>query len=98
MGTFAKGDDCVFQLTHQGGERRHEIQRRSPRFSASAVARSLSLGRFPDLTPDHASAFALMRKKGMPPASGVGIGTPILVIRNTQILNELIRTTSLQMG
>jgi hypothetical protein len=43
VGTFAKGDDCVFQLTHQGWERRHEFQRRLPRFSASAIARSLSL-------------------------------------------------------
>ena len=43
VGTFAKGDDCVFQLTHQGWEHRHEFQRRLPRFSASAIARSLSL-------------------------------------------------------
>ena len=27
VGTFIKGDDCVFQLTHQGWERRHEFQR-----------------------------------------------------------------------
>lgn len=43
VGTFIKGDDCVFQLTHQGWERRHEFQRPLPRFSASAIARSLSL-------------------------------------------------------
>jgi hypothetical protein len=43
VGTFAKGDDCVFQLTHQGWERRHEFQRLLPRFSASAIARSLFL-------------------------------------------------------
>jgi hypothetical protein len=43
VGTFTKGDDCVFQLTHQGWERRHESLRRLPRFSASAIARSLSL-------------------------------------------------------
>ena len=42
VGTFTKGDDCVFQLTHQGWERRHEFQRPLPRFSASAIARSLS--------------------------------------------------------
>ena len=42
VGTFIKGDDCVFQLTHQGWERRHEFQRPLPRFSASAIARSLS--------------------------------------------------------
>ncbi len=34
VGTFTKGDDCVFQLTHQGWERRHEFQRRLPRFSS----------------------------------------------------------------
>ena len=38
-GTFIRGDDCVFQFTHQGWERRHEFQRPSPRFSASAIAR-----------------------------------------------------------
>jgi hypothetical protein len=43
VGTFIKGDDCVFQLTHQGWKRRHEFQRPLPRFSASAMARSLSL-------------------------------------------------------
>jgi hypothetical protein len=43
VGTFTKGDDCVFQITWQGWERRHEFQRRLPRFSASAIARSLSL-------------------------------------------------------
>ena len=43
VGTFIKGDDCVFQLTHQGWERRHEFQRPLPRFSASAIARSLTL-------------------------------------------------------
>jgi hypothetical protein len=43
VGTFIKGDDCVFQLTHQGWERRHEFQRPWRRFSASAIARSLSL-------------------------------------------------------
>jgi hypothetical protein len=43
VGTFIKGDDCVFQLTHQGWERRHEFQRPLPRFSASAIVRSLSL-------------------------------------------------------
>jgi len=42
VGTFAKGDDCVFRITHQGWERRHEFQRPLPRFSASAIARSLS--------------------------------------------------------
>jgi hypothetical protein len=43
VGTFIKGDDCVFQLTHQGWERRNEFQRAFPRFSASAIARSLCL-------------------------------------------------------
>jgi hypothetical protein len=43
VGTFIKGDDCVFQLTHQGWERRHEFRRPTPRGSASAIARSLSL-------------------------------------------------------
>jgi hypothetical protein len=43
VGTFTKRDDCVFQLTHQGWERRHEFQRPLRRFSASAIARSLSL-------------------------------------------------------
>ena len=43
VGTFTKGDDCVFQLTHQGWERRHEFHGRVPRFSASAIARSHSL-------------------------------------------------------
>jgi hypothetical protein len=43
VGTFIKGDDCVFQLTHQGSERSHKLLRPSPRFSASAIARSLSL-------------------------------------------------------
>ena len=43
VGTFTKGDDCVFQLTHQGWERRHEFQRPLPRFSISAIARSLTL-------------------------------------------------------
>jgi hypothetical protein len=43
VGTFIKGDDCVFQLTHQGWERRHDFQRLLPRLSASAIARSLSL-------------------------------------------------------
>ena len=43
VGTFIKGDDCVFQLTHQGWERRHEFLRPSPRFSASAIARNLCL-------------------------------------------------------
>jgi hypothetical protein len=37
VGTFIKGDDRVFQLTHQGWERRHEFLRRLPRFSASAI-------------------------------------------------------------
>jgi hypothetical protein len=39
VGTFIQGDDCVFQLTHQGWERRHEFQRPLPRFSASAMRR-----------------------------------------------------------
>jgi len=43
VGTFIMGDDCVFQLTHQGWERRHEFQRPLQRFSVSAIARSLSL-------------------------------------------------------
>ena len=43
VGTFIKGDDCVFQLTQQGWECRHEFQRLLLRFSASAIARSLSL-------------------------------------------------------
>jgi hypothetical protein len=43
VGTFIKGDDCVFQLTHQGRQRGHEFLRRLPRFFASAIARSLSL-------------------------------------------------------
>ncbi len=43
VGTFIKGDDCVFQLTHQGWERGQEFQRPLRRFSASAIARSLSL-------------------------------------------------------
>lgn len=43
VGTFTKGDDCVFQLTHQGWERRHEFQRPLRRFSASAIVRGLSL-------------------------------------------------------
>jgi hypothetical protein len=43
VGTFIKGDDCVFQLTHQGSERSHEFLHPSPRISASAIARSLSL-------------------------------------------------------
>jgi len=42
VGTFIKGDNCVFQLTHQGWERRHEFQRPLPSFSASAIAWSLS--------------------------------------------------------
>jgi hypothetical protein len=41
VGTFIKGDECVFELTRQGWERRHEFQRPLPRFSASAIARSL---------------------------------------------------------
>lgn len=43
VGTFTKGDDCVFRFTRQGWERRHEFQRPLPRLSASAIARSLSL-------------------------------------------------------
>ena len=43
VGTFIKGDDCVFQLTHQGWERRQEFQRPIHRFSASAIVRSLAL-------------------------------------------------------
>ncbi len=43
VGTFTKGDDCVFRFTCQGWERRHEFQRPLPRRSASAIARSLSL-------------------------------------------------------
>jgi hypothetical protein len=43
VGTFIRGDDCAFELTHQGWERRHEFQRPLPRFSASAIARSLCL-------------------------------------------------------
>jgi hypothetical protein len=39
VGTFIKGDDCVFQFTHQGWERRHAFERPLPRFSASAIAR-----------------------------------------------------------
>jgi hypothetical protein len=42
VGTFTKGDDCVFQLTRQGWERREEFQRPLRRLSASAVSRSLS--------------------------------------------------------
>lgn len=42
VGTFTKGDDCVFQFTRQGWERRHEFQRPFSRLSASAIARSLS--------------------------------------------------------
>jgi len=41
VGTFTKGDDCVFQFTHRGWERRNEFQRPLPRFSASAISRSL---------------------------------------------------------
>jgi hypothetical protein len=41
VGTFIKGDDCVLQLTHQGWERRQELLRPLPRFSASAISRSL---------------------------------------------------------
>jgi hypothetical protein len=43
VGTFIKGNDCVFQFTSQGWERRHEWLRPWPRFSASAIARSLAL-------------------------------------------------------
>jgi hypothetical protein len=43
VGTFIKGDDCVFQMTHQAWERRHEFQGPLPRVSASAIARSLYL-------------------------------------------------------
>jgi hypothetical protein len=43
VGSFIKGDHRVFRLTHQGWERRHEFLRASPRFSGSAIARSLSL-------------------------------------------------------
>jgi hypothetical protein len=42
VGTFTKGDDCVFQLTRQGWERREEFQRPLRRLSASAISRSLS--------------------------------------------------------
>ena len=42
IGTFTKGDDCVFQFTWQGWERRREFQRPLRRFSASAIARSLT--------------------------------------------------------
>jgi hypothetical protein len=38
VGTLINGEDCVFQLSHQGWERRHEFPRQSPRFSASAIA------------------------------------------------------------
>ena len=41
VGTFIRGDDCVFQLTHQGWERRHEFLRPLPRPSTSAIIRSL---------------------------------------------------------
>jgi len=58
VGTFSKGDDCVFQLTHQGWEHRLEIQRPLRRFSASAIARSLS--------------FAGKNARHRPPASGSG--------------------------
>ena len=43
VGTFIKGDDCVFQFTLQGWERRHEWLRPWPFFSASAISRSLAL-------------------------------------------------------
>lgn len=43
VGTFARGDDCVFQITYRGWERRHEFLRPLPRFSASAISRSLAL-------------------------------------------------------
>jgi len=43
VGTFTKGDDCIFRFNRQGWERRHEFQRPLPRLSASAIARSLSL-------------------------------------------------------
>jgi hypothetical protein len=42
VGTFTKGDDCVFQLTRQGWERREEFQRPVRRLSASAISKSLS--------------------------------------------------------
>jgi hypothetical protein len=42
VGTFTEGDDCVFQLTRQGWERRDEFQRPLLRNSASAISRSLS--------------------------------------------------------
>jgi hypothetical protein len=41
VGTFIKGDDCVFQFTYRGWERRHEFQRPLPRLSISAISRSL---------------------------------------------------------
>jgi hypothetical protein len=43
VGTFARGDDCVFRLTYRGWQRRHDLQRTLPRFSASAIARNLAL-------------------------------------------------------
>lgn len=43
VGTFAKGDDCIFELTRQGWERREQFQRPLRRLSASAISRSLSL-------------------------------------------------------
>ncbi len=43
VGTFAKGDDCVFQLTYRGWQRCHDFQRTLTRFSASAIARNLAL-------------------------------------------------------
>jgi hypothetical protein len=43
VSTFIAGPDALFRFTWQGWERRQEFQRPLPRFSASAIARSLSL-------------------------------------------------------
>jgi len=42
VSTFVGGPESLFRFTWQGWERRHELQRPLPRFSASAIARSLS--------------------------------------------------------
>jgi hypothetical protein len=45
VSTFIGGPEALFRFTWQGCERRHEFQRRTPRFlfSASAISRSLFL-------------------------------------------------------
>jgi hypothetical protein len=42
-----------------------------------------------DLIPDHAAAVSLMWKERAPPASGVGVGTAVLTIRDAQFLYSL---------